>query len=31
MKIEHLGPQNHRVDRDAVAARYREAYVASPW
>lgn len=31
MKIEHLGPQNHRVDRDAVAARYREAYGASPW
>ncbi|MCX7230496.1 MAG: carbohydrate kinase family protein [Burkholderiales bacterium] len=31
MKIEHSGPQNHRVDRDAVAARYRAAYGASPW
>ncbi|MFM1989041.1 MAG: Adenosine kinase [Pseudomonadota bacterium] len=31
MKIEQPGPQNHRVDRDAVAARYREAYGASPW
>ena len=31
MKIEHLGPQNHRVDRDAVARRYREVYGASPW
>jgi adenosine kinase len=31
MKIEHTGPQNHRIDRSAVAARYREAYGASPW
>ncbi|MEI7446911.1 MAG: carbohydrate kinase family protein [Burkholderiales bacterium] len=31
MKIEQPGPQNHRVDRDAVAARYRSAYGASPW
>jgi hypothetical protein len=31
MKIEHLGPQNHRIDRDAVAHRYRDAYGASPW
>ena len=31
MKIEHLGPQNHRVDRDAVARRYRAVYGASPW
>jgi adenosine kinase len=31
MKIEHSGPQNHRVDRDAVAARYRAAYGVSPW
>lgn len=31
MKIEHSGPQNHRVDRDAVAARYRAAYGAAPW
>jgi adenosine kinase len=31
IKIEHLGPQNHRVDRDAVARRYRDAYGTSPW
>ena len=31
MKIEHSGPQNHRVDRDAVAARYLAAYGAAPW
>jgi adenosine kinase len=31
MKIEHLGPQNHRIDRDAVARRYRDAYDALPW
>lgn len=31
MKIEHAGPQNHRVDREAVAARYRDAYGVSPW
>lgn len=31
IKIEQPGPQNHRVDRAAVAARYREAYGASPW
>lgn len=31
MKIERRGPQNHEVDRDRVARRYREAYGASPW
>lgn len=31
IKIEHQGPQNHRSDRDGVAARFREAYGASPW
>jgi adenosine kinase len=31
IKIEHPGPQNHVVDRDAVSARYRDAYGTSPW
>jgi adenosine kinase len=31
LKIEHAGPQNHRIDRDQVARRYREAYGSSPW
>ena len=31
MKIEQPGPQNHRIDRSAVADRYRDAYGASPW
>jgi len=31
IKIAHPGPQNHPVDRDAVMARYRDAYGASPW
>ncbi|HYF58201.1 MAG TPA: carbohydrate kinase family protein [Burkholderiaceae bacterium] len=31
IKIECPGPQNHRVDRDEVARRYRDAYGASPW
>lgn len=31
IKIEQEGPQNHRVDRAEVAARYRQAYGASPW
>jgi len=31
IKIAHAGPQNHPVDRDAVSARYRDAYGASPW
>jgi adenosine kinase len=31
IKIESAGPQNHAVDRDEVARRYRDAYGASPW
>lgn len=31
IKIEHDGPQNHRVDRDEVAARFEAAYGAAPW
>ncbi len=31
IKIEHQGAQNHRVDRDEVARRYREAYGRAPW
>jgi adenosine kinase len=31
LKIEHAGPQNHRIDRAQVAQRYREAYGTGPW
>jgi adenosine kinase len=31
IKIERNGPQNHRVDRDEVARRYRAAYGTAPW
>jgi adenosine kinase len=31
IKIEHAGAQNHPVDRDQVALRYRSAYGARPW
>jgi adenosine kinase len=31
IKIEHAGPQNHGVDRDAVARRHHAAYGARPW
>ena len=31
IKIEHAGPQNHRVDREQVAQRYQQAYGAAPW
>ena len=31
IKIERNGPQNHRVDRDEVARRYRAAYGSAPW
>jgi len=31
IKIEHHGPQNHPVDRAAVARRYRDAYGVAPW
>jgi adenosine kinase len=31
IKIACAGPQNHAVDREDVARRYREAYGASPW
>jgi adenosine kinase len=31
IKIEQAGPQNHRVDREQVAKRYRDAYGTSPW
>ena len=31
IKIEHPGPQNHPVDRDAVARRFAAAYGRSPW
>ena len=31
IKIEHQGPQNHVLDRDEVARRYREAYGQSPF
>jgi len=31
IKIEHAGPQNHGVDRDQVALRYRAAYGESVW
>ena len=31
IKIEHQGPQNHVLDRDEVARRYRETYGQSPF
>lgn len=31
LKIEHEGPQNHRVDREEVRQRYLAAYGSSPW
>lgn len=31
IKIEQEGPQNHRVDRAEVQARYRQSYGTSPW
>jgi adenosine kinase len=31
IKIEHPGPQNHRVDPESVAIRYRDAYGSAPW
>lgn len=31
IKIEHKGPQNHRIDRDGIARRYRSAWGADPW
>jgi adenosine kinase len=31
LKIEHEGPQNHQVDRDAVRQRYQSAYSSTPW
>jgi adenosine kinase len=31
IKIEHAGPQNHAIDRDEVARRYRAAYGESVW
>jgi len=31
IKIEQAGPQNHAIDRDEVARRYRAAYGESAW
>ncbi len=31
LKIEQHGPQNHAIDRDSVAARYRAVFGAMPW
>jgi adenosine kinase len=31
VKIEQQGAQNHRVDRDEVAARFEQAYGSRPW
>jgi adenosine kinase len=31
LKIEQLGPQNHRFDRATVAERFRNAYGTTPW
>ena len=31
IKIEHQGPQNHRIDRDEVARRCVQAYGRAPW
>lgn len=31
LKIEHHGPQNHPIDRDAVAQRHEAAYGTRPW
>lgn len=31
LKIEHQGPQNHPIDREAVAERFVSAYGCSPW
>jgi adenosine kinase len=31
IKIASRGGQNHNVDRDAIAERYREAFGEMPW
>lgn len=31
LKIEQQGPQNHAVDREAIAARFAQAYGSKPW
>ena len=31
MKIESQGPQNHAIDRDAIARRFTEAFGDRPW
>jgi adenosine kinase len=31
LKIAHRGAQNHRANRGAIEARYRDAFGASPW
>ena len=31
IKIEQQGPQNHRVDRSDIAARYEKAFGSKPW
>jgi hypothetical protein len=31
IKIEQHGPQNHSIDRESVAARYRAVFGAMPW
>jgi adenosine kinase len=31
IKIACRGGQNHRIDRDVVAARYRQAFGELPW
>ena len=31
IKIESQGAQNHRVDRDAIAERFAQAFGERPW